>query len=162
MRVKVIYYLLNKSNISSNPGICGSKMTQIWFDHDYTLLNVANRASYTMDSGGLLWIVPFVILAIMPIKSKKMGRFRRIIWLSPILYLVIVCVVTPTVSGIHWGPRFILQALPLMFIIATIRAQRWWKRYSIAKPVIIVLVLITVCNQFYSYDILHINIYALY
>lgn len=126
----------------------------VWGIYFYNLVDAGDQASFAMNSGGLLWIVPFVILAILPSKSRRIGRFWKIIWLSPIIYLVLVSAGTPTVRGVHWGPRFVLQALPLMLIVGSVKAQRWWNRYSITKPVIVILILITVCNQFYSYNIL--------
>jgi hypothetical protein len=126
----------------------------VWGIYFFTLLNVKNPVNYTSQSSGLFWIVPFVFLAIVPLKSKRVGRFWRLIWISPIAYFIIISAVTPIIRGIHWGPRFILLALPLMLLTASTRAQRWWNRYSITRPVILILVLISITNQFYSYKIL--------
>jgi len=126
----------------------------VWGIYFFSHLKVDNPIDYTNVSNGLLWIVPFVFLALIPLKSKRMGRFWRLIWISPIAYFVIISAVTPIIRGIHWGPRFILLALPLMLLTASTRAQRWWNRHSITRPVILVLLLISVANQFYSYDLL--------
>lgn len=107
-----------------------------------------------MNSGGLLWVVPFVFLSLQRIKSRKLERFWRLIWIAPLIYLVIVSALAPTVRGVHWGPRFVLEALPFLLIVGTIRAQRWWKRYPITKPIIILLIATSIINQFYSYDTL--------
>ena len=130
-----------------------------WVFYFYSMTKSLDLSIYPVktgmgDSGGLLWVVPFAVLALLPIKSKRLPRFWRILWLSPIIYIVVVAAFTPTVRGIHWGPRFIVTALPLLLIVGTVRAQRWWQRYSITKVVIIVLVLISIFNQLYSYGVL--------
>ena len=126
----------------------------VWIGYFYSLITASDRASHTINSGGLLWIVPFAVLALVPIKSKRLGRFWWFIWLCPLIYFLMVSAFTPTVRGVHWGPRFILGALPLLLIVASVRVERWWRRYNVTKPVIIVLAVISLVNQFYSYDVL--------
>ncbi|MCF7811189.1 hypothetical protein K9N50_09410 [bacterium] len=126
----------------------------VWGIYFFSLLHTKNPIAYTMQSSGLLWVVPFVFLAILPLKSKRVGRFWRLIWIMPIAYFIIISAATPIIRGIHWGPRFIILALPLMLLTASTRAQRWWNRHSITRPVIVVLILISIANQFYSYNLL--------
>jgi len=131
----------------------------LWVFYFYSMIKNLNLSIYPvktgmMNTGGLLWIVPFAVLSLLPIKSKRLPRYWRIFWLSPIIYIIIIAAFTPTVWGVHWGPRFIVTALPILLIVGSVRAQRWWHRYSITKIIVIVLVVISIINQFYSYGVL--------
>ncbi len=126
----------------------------VWAIYFFTMRGVSDYASYTLHTCGILWVVPFVVLALMPLKSRRMERFWRFFWLCPLLYFVIVSAFTPTLKGVHWGPRFVLQAIPFLLLIGSVRAQRWWSHYSVTKPLILLLITISVINQMYSYDIL--------
>ncbi|HHE46622.1 MAG TPA: hypothetical protein ENL08_02820 [Bacteroidetes bacterium] len=127
----------------------------VWSIYFFTMKGVSNYASYTINTGGIFWVIPFSVLALMPIKSRKIERYWGLFWLSPLIYFVIVSAFAPTLRGVHWGPRFVIQAVPFMLLTASVRGQRWWNHYSITKPLIILLVLISVMNQIYSYDILY-------
>ena len=127
----------------------------VWGIYFFTMHNVTDYTAYTMFTGGILWVVPFTALSLLPIKGRHLERYWGYLWLSPLMFFVIVAAFTPTVRGIHWGPRFILQALPLLLLVASVRAVRWWNHYPVTRPVIILLVLISIGNQLYSYDILY-------
>lgn len=109
--------------------------------------------SYTINSGGLLWVIPFVVLVIRPLGSRNTG-FWRLAFFSPIVFFIAVLIWLPMVKGVHWGPRFGLEILPFILIIASVRARRWWRSFKPARYVIGVLLLLSICNQLYSYDLI--------
>lgn len=112
-----------------------------------------NRISYTMSSGGLLWVVPFAALGIRHLRSRNRG-FWKLIWISPLVYIVLVLVWAPLINGVHWGPRLGLEILPFMLITASLRAYKWWRNYKSTRALIVILAALSIINQLYSYDIL--------
>ena len=116
-------------------------------------VNVENPIAYTEVSGGLFWLVPFTALSVLFFRGER-RRFWRLMWAGSFLYIIIIASLTPTMRGIHWGPRFIMQVLPFMLIIAVTRSQRWWRHYKVARPIIVMLLVVSVFNQLYSLDLL--------
>ena len=112
-----------------------------------------DRISYTMSSGGLFWVVPFAALGIRHMRSRNRG-FWKLVWISPLIYTVFVLVLGPIVKGVHWGPRLCLEIMPFLLITASLRAYKWWRNYKSTRVVIIILVMSSVFNQFYSFDML--------
>ena len=125
-----------------------------WIIYFSLMITAGDRASYTINSGGLFWVVPFAALSVLPFKSKKQPVSWRIFWAGPLLYFLIMALITPTLRGVHWGPRFVLQALPFIVIFGAVRTNRWWKRYPTTRLVIVLLIAISIVNQLYSYNIL--------
>ncbi len=126
----------------------------VWCIYLFTAMSAENRAGYTSSMGGLLWVVPFTVLALLYLRGER-RRFWWLIWYGSYLFILAVAFFAPTVRGVHWGPRFIVPAIPLMLMVATTRAQRWWVRYRAARPVITLLVVISIVNQFYSFGVLY-------
>ncbi len=112
-----------------------------------------NRVAYTLQSGGLLWVSPFVILGVRHLRSRNMG-FWKMAWLSPYMFIVFVLVLGPIANGVHWGPRLGLEIIPFMLISGSVRAYKWWRNFKPTRYVIVTLVLFSVLNQLYSYDTL--------
>jgi len=112
-----------------------------------------DRISYTMSSGGLLWVVPFAALGIRHLRSRNRG-FWKLVWISPLMYIVFVLVWAPLIKGVHWGPRLGLEILPFMLVTASLRAYKWWRNDKSTRAVIVILAALSVINQFYSFDML--------
>ncbi|MDP8228769.1 MAG: hypothetical protein P9M15_04885, partial [Candidatus Electryoneaceae bacterium] len=115
--------------------------------------NASSRPAYMMNSGGLLWIMPLTILAMARFRSNE-RRLWRFLWLACSLYIILFSIFSPKIEGIHWGPRFITHLIPLILLAAVTRAKRWWTSYHKTRPVIMLLVIISILNQFYSVETL--------
>lgn len=115
----------------------------------YFGIRSGNPTAHTADSGGLLWVAPIAGLAIMPLRGER-RRFWRVVWLTGMSFMLGLALFGPKLDGIHWGPRLALPVIPLLFLLAATRAQRWWDKHPGARPVIIFLVAASVLNQFYS------------
>jgi len=124
-----------------------------WVVYLVTAYNAVDRVSYTVCSGGLFWVSPIAILAVLPYTNRLHG-FWGLVWIVCWFSVVLIAFGSPTVSGVHWGPRFIMILIPLLLILAVVRLQRWWLRYVFTRPLLLLLLLISVLNQFYSFDVL--------
>ncbi len=118
------------------------------------VLTATNHPAYMSVSGGLFWIVPVAILALTSFKGEKRPMVN-FLWIGCALYIVLYSIASPTSSGIHWGARLILTAVPLVLFLATIRLRRWWKSVKEARVLIVVLIVFSVVGQIYSLFALH-------
>jgi len=112
-----------------------------------------NRIDYSSWSGGLLWVTPFAAMGLMPLNGER-RKFWKLIWLVSVVFVLFASALIPTLKGIHWGPRMILVVVPLIVLVATARAQRWWEHYPKCRAVIVTLVVISIINQGYSFSLL--------
>ncbi|MBM3329099.1 MAG: hypothetical protein FJY67_06450 [Calditrichaeota bacterium] len=122
-----------------------------WYYSGY--LMAGNPVAYTVKSGGLLWVAPMAGLALLPFRGER-RKFWRLMLSGSILYALLVAGLAPTVRGVHWGPRFLVPILPLILIVAATRAQRWWRRYESARPILILLVVLSIITQGLSFHLL--------
>jgi len=125
-----------------------------WLWYFVSLLIVNDPAGHTLNAGGLLWVTPFISICIADLRRER-RTFWTFIWLISITYIFTVTVFSPVVNGVHWGPRLIVLIIPFLLITGAKRAQRWWVRYGYLRPLLILLISISVINQFYSYYIIH-------
>ncbi len=132
----------------------GMGISIAWIGYIYVAVTSLNRAVYTARSGGLLWVVPFVVLSIVYLRGER-RNYWRMIWIGSYFFLLSSILLSPYTRGIHWGPRFILPVLPFLLFVAATRAQRWWQRYGFTRPIIALLLLVSTANQLYSYAILY-------
>lgn len=116
-------------------------------------ISAPNRIGYTVVSGGLFWVTPFVALALTPLKGER-RKFWQFSWAIWALFVLVVASFFPSVIGVHWGPRMVLVVLPLALLIAVTRAQRWWEHYEAARPIIGLLFVGSIVAQLYSVTIL--------
>jgi len=124
-----------------------------WFMFIANHISQSNPIGFTTNSSGLLWISPIAVLGLLVARGEN-RHFWWMIWASSAIYILTIALATPKVEGVHWGPRFILQAFPFLLILAAARAQKWWKKYRPVRPVVIILVIISLLNQFYSIGLL--------
>lgn len=129
-------------------------LTAVWLIYIANSFGQNNPIGYTSNSGGLLWIAPFAVMGLMVAHGEK-RQFWWMIWSSSILFIMLVALASPKVHGVHWGPRFIFQVFPFLLILATATAQKWWKKYPPVRPVVILLLVLSIINQFYSAGILY-------
>lgn len=125
-----------------------------WSGYIYVAFTSANRAGYTSRCGGLFWVIPFIVLSILYLRGER-RKFWRMIWMGAYLYLIFALIFSPYTRGVHWGPRFVLLVIPFLLMIASTRAQRWWQRYKPARPIVVLLLLMSIVNQLYSYVVLY-------
>lgn len=125
----------------------------IWLLYLYTCFNAKDRAGHTIASGGLLWITPFAILALNYFRGER-RKFWHLIWVTIAFFIITNSIFSPAINGVHWGPRTIIQAFPFILMLAATRAQRWWRKNELTRPLVVVLLAISILNQFYSYGIL--------
>lgn len=118
----------------------------------YSIFSAPNPVAYTSESGGLLWIVPISILAIMPLRWER-RKFWNLIWSGVMLTILMLAAFSPAIKGIHWGPRHLVFVIPFILMFATVRIQRWWSRHHQTRMVVIVLVAISIINQFIGYSL---------
>jgi len=125
----------------------------VWLLYAFFAFKAPDRAGYTVSSGGIFWIVPFLVLGVLFFKGER-RRFWRFIWTGSLLFIFTVAVFSPHVRGVHWGPRIIVQVFPFLLILGAVRAQRWWRSFKAARPVIVVLVAASILNQAHSFEVL--------
>ncbi len=124
-----------------------------WITYISFAFSADNRTVYTSYSGGLLWVMPLSALAIKFFRGER-RRFWRLVWMTFMIYILFLLVFLPSVEGVHWGPRFVLPVVPLIIIFAFARVQRWWKSFPVTRPLLVMLISISILSQFYSYFIL--------
>ena len=124
-----------------------------WLMYILNALTAKDGISYTLHSGGLLWVSPVMALSLIPI-SRSFKSVWGFLWLGSYLCIALVALITSTSSGVHWGPRFILSFLPMLAFIAAIRLQYWWNHYAHSRFLLIVLLSLSFVNQAYSYNLL--------
>jgi len=112
-----------------------------------------NRIGYTAVSGGLFWVTPFLALALLPLKGER-RKFWQLSWAVLALFILTVVAFFPSVRGVHWGARMVLLVMPLGLLIAVTRAQRWWEHYESARPILGLLLVLSIVNQGYSIGVL--------
>lgn len=122
----------------------------VWLYYIVLALREINLAAYTQYMGGLLWVMPFATLGLLPLRGER-RRFWRLMWYGTFLAILLAAALAPRSGGIHWGPRLITPFIPLGTILATTRAQRWWRRYPSTRPVIVLLIVISLLNQAVGY-----------
>jgi len=126
----------------------------VWIYYIHISFSAANRAFYTVNSGGMLWVVPLVSLSLLPFRDRLRPHFWWLLWGTSYLFILTVAAFFPNTRGVHWGPRFIVCIIPLLLVYSMTRAQRWWIHYKAARPVVVVLLVISVLSQLYSFDTL--------
>lgn len=118
------------------------------------VMTAPNHPGYMSVSGGLFWILPVAVLALMRFKGEKRPMVY-FLWISSGLFILLYSIGSPTASGIHWGPRLILTAVPPVLFLTTVRLRRWWKSVKETRVLIAALLFFSVIGQFYSLFILH-------
>ncbi len=126
----------------------------IWLIFIANSMSNQNPVAYTSDSGGLLWITPFAVMGLMVARGEQ-RQFWWMIWSSSLLFILLIALASPMVHAVQWGPRLILQTVPFLLMLATARAQKWWKKYRPVRPIVIVLIIFSVLNQLYSVGLLY-------
>ena len=124
-----------------------------WAIYLASAFDAPDRVAYTLHTGGLLWVAPLLVLALIPFANRLKG-FWGLVWIVCWLSIALIAFGSPTVRGVHWGPRFIVVFAPLLLLFATVRLQRWWSRYVFTRPLLLLLLAISVLNQFFSFDLL--------
>lgn len=135
--------------------ILGIAVLAVWLTWVIVSMGVSNRISYTINSGGLFWVMPLIILCLLPLKSTRFSKYKRLIWLVSVFYLLSVILLAPITRGIHWGPRLLLPIIPLLVFLSVARAQQWWGKYRPARWLIVALASISILGQLYSFSLLY-------
>ncbi len=118
----------------------------------YSIIAAPNQIAYTSESGGLFWVTPVAALAFFPLRSER-RRFWNFMWSSVLWTILLLAAFSPTLKGIHWGPRFLIVVTPIILIAATVRIQRWWSRHAQTRIIIAVLVATCLVNQIISFGL---------
>ncbi len=126
----------------------------VWSYYWLEVMNATNRPAHMAISGGLFWVIPLATLAVTKFKKEK-RHFIKFIWYAIGLYVILYVISSPKASGIHWGPRLIVTAVPLILLLATVRLHNWWRGIRQARYLIGLLVLLSVWGQAYSVQTLY-------
>jgi hypothetical protein len=125
-----------------------------WGKFISTALMQKNEIAYTMHTCGILWTAPVIALALNPFRGER-RKFWRLIWWCGATYLAVAIISAPSMLGVHWGPRLLLEMFPFLMFYAATRIQRWWERFPAIKPLLVLLITISILNQAYSYKLLY-------
>ena len=129
-------------------------LTAVWVVYIVNSFVQYSPIGYTSNNGGLLWIAPFAVMGLMVAHGEK-RQFWWMMWSSSLIFVMLVALASPKVNGVHWGPRLIFQVFPFLLILATARAQKWWKKYRPVRPIVILLLILSILNQIYSVSLLY-------
>ncbi len=85
------------------------------------------RLTQEQRPSDLLSTFPLILLLLVPLGSRTTYHVTaRLLFITSLIYIVLVLIISPFEGGIQWGPRFLLPAIaPLTIVVVTRLARAW-------------------------------------